>query len=474
MGGVKFWDMSVWFFIIELGVLFGAMLLANFLRRTIGPLRKSLIPSSVVGGFLLLIANFLWQKLTGYAIFEKLTMELFTYHCLGLGFIALSLKSTDRKNSSSSGTDIFNTGVTVVATYLVQALLGLALSFGLSYVIGNWNNAGLLLPMGFGQGPGQAYNWGNVYETATAYPAFENGTSFGLTIAAMGFVAASIGGVIYLQIMKKKGRVNTELFADQTDSVSAIEVCEKGEIPLTEALDKLTVQCGLVFLTYMLTFGLMYIISMGCDALGGFFVGTVKPLVWGFNFLFGSLMAMVVKSVIRFLRMKGVMKREYRNPFMLSRISGTMFDLMVVASIAAINLSAFKHKEFLIPLIILTLAGGLATFFYIRYVSIKIYPAYRDQAFLSLYGMLTGTASTGVILLREIDPNFETPASDNLIYQQLWAILFGFPMLLLLGLSPKSLGSTILTLVLLVVLFAVMNIILFRKSIFKNRGKTEK
>ncbi|MBR5903401.1 MAG: hypothetical protein IKZ15_04140, partial [Clostridia bacterium] len=348
MGGLSFWDMSVWFFIIELGVLFGAMLLANLLRRTIAPLRKSLIPSSVIGGFILLIFNFLYQKITGYAVFEKLTMELFTYHCLGLGFIALSLKSTDRKNSSSSGTDIFNTGVTVVATYLVQALVGLALTFGLSYLIGNWNNAGLLLPMGFGQGPGQAYNWGNVYETATAYTPFENGASFGLTIAAMGFIAASVGGVIYLQVMKKKGRVNTELFADQTDSISAIEVCEKGEIPLTESLDKLTVQCGLVFLTYMLTFGLMYLISMGCDALGGFFVGTVKPLVWGFNFLFGSVMAMVVKSVIRFLKMKGIMKREYRNPFMLSRISGTMFDLMVVASIAAINLTAFKHKEFLI------------------------------------------------------------------------------------------------------------------------------
>ena len=470
MGTVSFWDMSVWFFIIELGVLFGAMLLANMLRRVIAPLRKSLIPSSVIGGFILLIANFLYQKITGYALFEKLTMELFTYHCLGLGFIALSLKSTDRKNSSSSGTDIFNTGVTVVATYLAQALAGLALTFGLSYVIGNWGNAGLLLPMGFGQGPGQAYNWGNVYENATAYAPFENGTSFGLTVAAMGFIAASIGGVIYLQVMKKNGRINTELFADQTDSISAIEVCEKGEIPLTESLDKLTVQCGLVFLTYMLTFGLMYLISMGCDALGGFFVGTVKPLVWGFNFLFGSVMAMVVKSVIRFLKMKGIMKREYRNPFMLSRISGTMFDLMVVASIAAINLTAFKHKEFLIPLILLSVVGGLITFFYIRHISIKLFPTYRDQAFLSLYGMLTGTASTGVILLREIDPNFETPASDNLIYQQLWAILFGFPMLLLLGLSPKSIGMTVLTIGLLVVLFVVMNVILFRKSIFQ-KGK---
>ena len=471
MGGVQFWNMSVWTFIIELGVLFGAMLLANFLRRTIGPLRKSLIPSAVIGGFILLLANFIYFKITGYALFRKLDMELFTYHCLGLGFIALSLKSTDRKNSNTSGTDIFNTGVTVVATYLVQAVVGLAITFGLSFLLGNWANSGLLLPMGFGQGPGQAYNWGNIYETSTSYPAFENGASFGLTVAAIGFVAASLGGVIYLQIMRKKGRVKNELFADQTEPITAMEVCEKGEIPLTESLDKLTVQCGLIFMTYILTFGLMYLISLGCDALGGFFVNTVKPLVWGFNFLFGSIMSMVVKSFIRFFKNKGIMKREYRNPFMLSRISGTMFDIMVVASIAAINMSAFKHKEFFIPLILLSVAGGVASFFYIRTVSRRLFPTYSDEAFLSLYGMLTGTASTGVILLREIDPNFDTPASDNLIYQQLWAILFGFPMLLLLGISPQNTIMTVVTLIALIALYALMNLILFRKSIFKKKTK---
>ncbi len=469
MGGVQFWDMSVWTFIIELGVLFGAMLLANFLRRTIGPLRKSLIPSAVIGGFILLLANFLYQKITGYALFAKLDMELFTYHCLGLGFIALALKSNDRQNSNTNGKDIFNTGVTVVATYLIQAVVGLGITFGLSYLINNWANSGLLLPMGYGQGPGQAYNWGNIYETSTSYPAFENGASFGLTIAAMGFIAASIGGVIHLQIMKKKGRVKNELFADQAEPITAMQVCEKGEIPLTESLDKLTVQCGLIFLTYMLTFGAMYLLSIGCDALGGFFVNTVKPLIWGFNFLFGSIMSMLVKTIIRVLKKKGIMKREYRNPFLLSRISGTMFDLMVVASIAAINLSAFRHSEFVVPLILLSIAGGVASFFYVRVVSNQIFPTYRDEAFLSLYGMLTGTASTGVILLREIDPNFDTPASDNLIYQQLWAIVFGFPMLLLLGISPQSTLLTIVTLVALAVLFVIMNLILFRSYIFKKK-----
>ena len=469
MGGVQFWDMSVWTFIIELGVLFGAMLLANFLRRTIGPLRKSLIPSAVIGGFILLLANFLYQKITGYALFAKLDMELFTYHCLGLGFIALALKSNDRQNSNTNGKDIFNTGVTVVATYLAQAVVGLAITFGLSYLLKNWASSGLLLPMGYGQGPGQAYNWGNIYETSTSYPAFENGASFGLTIAAMGFIAASIGGVIHLQIMKKKGRVKNELFADQAEPITAMQVCEKGEIPLTESLDKLTVQCGLIFLTYMLTFGAMYLLSIGCDALGGFFINTVKPLIWGFNFLFGSIMSMLVKTIIRVLKKKGIMKREYRNPFLLSRISGTMFDLMVVASIAAINLSAFRHSEFVVPLILLSITGGVASFCYVRTVSSRIFPTYRDEAFLSLYGMLTGTASTGVILLREIDPNFDTPASDNLIYQQLWAIVFGFPMLLLLGISPQSTLLTIVTLVALAVLFVIMNLILFRSYIFKKK-----
>ena len=110
---------------------------------------------------------------------------------------------------------------------------------------------------------------------------------------------------------------------------------------------------------------------------------------------------------------------------MLNRISGTMFDVMVVASIAAINLSAFRYKEFWVPLILLCAIGALATYFYNFRICRKLFPDYADEAFLSLYGMLTGTASTGVILLREIDPLYETPASHNLIYQ--WRAAFPGP-----------------------------------------------
>ena len=81
--------------------------------------------------------------------------------------------------------------------------------------------------------------------------------------------------------------------------------------------------------------------------------------------------------------------------------------------------------------------------------------------------MLTGTASTGVILLREVDEEFKTPAADNMVYQTFPAIVFGFPMMLLATLAPVK---PILTMIIFIVFFAVMNIILFRSKIFKKKS----
>lgn len=88
-----------------------------------------------------------------------------------------------------------------------------------------------------------------------------------------------------------------------------------------------------------------------------------------------------------------------------------------------------------------------------------------------MFGMLTGTASTGVILLREIDPMFETPASDNVVYQTFPAIVLGFPMMLLAAFCPKSDMATFITFGIMVVYFIVLNLVLFRSLIFKKRTK---
>ena len=55
--GMNLWDADVWSFVLTLSLLFAAMIAANILRRLCPFIRKALIPSSVLGGFLLLLAN---------------------------------------------------------------------------------------------------------------------------------------------------------------------------------------------------------------------------------------------------------------------------------------------------------------------------------------------------------------------------------------------------------------------------------
>ena len=86
-----------------------------------------------------------------------------------------------------------------------------------------------------------------------------------------------------------------------------------------------------------------------------------------------------------------------------------------------------------------------------------------------MFGMLTGTASNGMILLREIDPKFETPAANNLVLQALAAIVLGFPVLLLVGIAPQSLTSTWITLGILVAFWAVLTVFMLRTKIFKRK-----
>ena len=474
--GLNLWDSEVWGFVLTLALLFGIMLLANTLRRLCGFLRRMMIPSSVLGGFLLLGLNFVLEKGWGISLYSTAELEILTYHGLGLGFAALSLRRLRKDQDGRSKTGALDAGLTVVNGYLLQAVLGLAITIGLYYAIGSFYGSGVLLPMGYGQGPGQAFNWGHNFEMGSWAPPFEGGfqygTSFGLAVAAMGFVSASIGGIFYLNRLRRKGIYKGDMGESVKEKLTLDSFTGDNEIPQAESLDKFTVQLGLCFLAYLLAYLFMNFVNhlldpAGVGATG--IKGTLQGMIWGFQFLFSSVFAIVIRVILGKLREKGIMHRDYTNNFMLDRISGFMFDLMVVASIAAIDLSAFRSMDIVLPLALICVAGALGTYWYLRIVCGRVFPGYEHEAFLSLYGMLTGTASTGVILLRELDPEFRTQASDNIVYHMPWAILFGAPMLLLIGTVPQSVSKAILILGVYLALFVVFNAILLRRSIFRKK-----
>jgi len=67
-----------------------------------------------------------------------------------------------------------------------------------------------------------------------------------------------------------------------------------------------------------------------------------------------------------------------------------------------------------------------------------VYKDYKDEGFLAMYGMLTGTIVNGMILLREIDGDFKTPAGDDLVLGSSAAIVLGIPLLLLIAQAPRE------------------------------------
>ena len=459
----NFWDFSVWGFVNLIAVLLLSLLLANMCKRRIKFLKNSLIPTSVLGGLILFIINIIYKSITKVSLFNteffggngNSALEIITYHTLALGFIAVSFKTNDNKLTKKRTVEIFNTGITTVSTYLLQAVVGIGITIIASLILKDlFVASGILLPFGYGQGTGQALNYGSIYETEYG---FVGGKSFGLTIAAFGFLSASIGGVIHLNILKRKNKLKVT----NSDTAILTERCiqDINEIPMNGSMDKLTVQIAFVLFAYFLTHLFMF-------AIGKVLPGA-RAVVYGFNFLIGVLFATLIKIILNALNKKSVIKRKYTNNFLMDRISNVCFDVMVVAGIAAINLEFLT--SYLSILLILGVVGALITYYYNRFVARTLFKGYEEEQFLAMYGMLTGTASTGIILLREVDGNFSSPASENLVYQNFPAMVFGFPIMLLATFAPQE---PVLTLIILIGFFIVMNVILFRSKIFK-KGKKQ-
>ena len=458
----SFWDYDVWGWVLLMAVLLGSLLVGNVLKKSIPYLQESLIPTSVVGGAILLIVAGVYKAITKEVMFDAVifngngtaNLEIITYHALALGFIASSFKTTGGKLTKQRSAEIFNTGMTTVSTYLLQAIFGFGITMIAVLVMDDFfEAAGVLLPFGYGQGTGQALNYGTIYENEHG---FDGGKSFGLTIAALGFLFASIGGVIHLNIMKRRGKLKLSNRSDGSLHTDKIE--SDSEIPMQESMDKMTVQIALIMVAYMAAYFLMYGLGM--------LLPGMRSVIFGFNFLLGVLTATLIKVSMNFLRKKKIIKKKYTNNFLLTRASNFFFDLMVVAGVAAIRLDILENYWGII--LILGVVGAVITYVYNRIVAKTLFQDYAEEQFLTMYGMLTGTASTGIILLREIDGEFKTPVSDNMVYQNFPAIVFGFPMMFLATLAPTK---PKLTMIIFILFFAAMNVLLFRGKIFRRRKK---
>lgn len=451
---------AVWSFLVQFGSLLLFLLMGNILRRKISFFRKCLVPSALLGGVLLLTVN-VTGKQFGVTLFDNQLMQVITYHCLAVGFAAMSLK-TEKSTHKTNPAQVLEFGALQGGTYMLQAFIGLGITLILFFLTRNSDKVisyvcGLILPLGFGQGPGNALSW-DINYTNTPEALFAGNGSFGLAVASLGFVIASVFGILYINIHKKRGT----LFVRKDESYDeAIRLYEetKNEIPDNESVDKFTIQVGFVAAAYSLAFLFMCFLGK----LSAF----TNSIAWGFNFLWASIAAMLIKMIVKNLKKSRLMNRGYINNYQMDRISGFAFDLMIVAGVSAIEINDIK--KYLLPIVIICIVGTIITYAYIRLVALECFKGFEHEFFLMCFGTLTGTASNGVILMKQIDPGLRTPTSSLYILSNFPAMIMIAPLLFMLGFAGKSLNNAIIAWCIFFILWIGYTVYLFRRRIFKKK-----
>ena len=125
----------------------------------------------------------------------------------------------------------------------------------------------------------------------------------------------------------------------------------------------------------------------------------------------------------------------------MSRLSGLSVDYLIVASIAAINFTLIKTN--IIPVLIMSILAGFSTFFIIRFTAYRSFEDYHFERFIGIFGEMTGTINSGLVLIRVTDPNFDSPAAEDLAYGGGIALFMGLPLLVMLNLPMTIFDNTL-------------------------------
>lgn len=414
-------DITAGDFFIDFAWIGLLLCLAILLRNKIALFQRNLIPANLIAGAIGLAAG-----ANGLDLIPLSTDRLgtYVYHLLALLFIALALRTPQKKLGISS----VKTGTVFIITYLIQALIGLAIAFALIYLFmpDLFAGIGLLPPLAFGMNPGVAYTFGQNWEQY----GFESGGVVGLTFAAAGFLVAYTVGIWLIRRGIRRGEA---AFLDAGHELS--DELRKGTIPRSERpsggkqttspeiIESLSLHLGLVGVVYIITYGLLRVIEAGMT-----FAGAEQEVhtLWSFHFVIASILALSVRKVLDNAGVADVI-----DDITMTRVSNLFMDFMIVASVAAISLAVVM--TYWIPLLLISVTVALATWWVVRRLMYHAFRTYRLERFASVFGNMTGTIQSGLLLLRILDSGMKSPASFNLVYGSGFALILGFPVLILVN-----------------------------------------
>lgn len=442
-------------YLLLIGVL---LFIGKALKTRVPFLNRIVLPSALLGGVVGL-AFFHLAIPGGYPI-DVETMTSIVYHMLALGFITLTLKEHKPTKNKKK---IWSTGMIITSTYALQGFIGILMV--LLFFADKSVAAGMLLPLGFGQGPGLATSFATNW-TEMLTGELTSSVAIGASYSVVGFLFGGSIGVLLINIIsRKRGIERVKRYEDNSIEKATIEVDTVKEISI---IDGLTVQVVIISIIYGLVWLTLFLLNKVLLPLGD--VGeTIFGLLVGFNFIIGIFYALLFKLILKITSNKGINVSFAKNDYILSNLSSLFFNFMITGAVLTITFGFIAEYGWL--LLSISTVGAIFTLFYVYYVTKKVYTVHNGEYFVGLFGMLTGVASTGIALLKGIDSKLETPVAEELAMGSATAITMALPLFGLLMLPSLAYGSENETLFNLIALFGCLLYCLTMFVILLVRGK---
>lgn len=397
---------------VALGVASIMICLGMVLRAKVPFLRKMLVPVSVIAGalgfiFMNIIYGVLDWNLGGAnsTMYTQIVDILFTISFISIGLTDAKKKKAapaneGKKNSGGVMKGALGMGMVWCALYTLTPVIGYLVIAIAGKPVGMAPEYGLLIPFGFCQGPGQAANYGKIFDETYGFP---NSSQVAITFAVVGFLAAFFVGVplaklgLRKKIVRHVGKVN--------------ESVEKGIFTVEEQrepMGKVTTHSGSLetMAFHFALIGVCYILAVGISKAISF-IPIFGPTFSNMMFFCGMIAAYIVKAIMKKLHVDYI-----KNDVFQAKITGWTSDYLVVCAFMAVQLSAVG--SWLLPILIECVVVVAVTVLACVYFCQRIGGENDFERMLGLYGTSTGTVPSGMALIRMVDPKLETSTGVEL------------------------------------------------------------
>jgi ESS family glutamate:Na+ symporter len=413
------WEVAITFAILSVSLLIASILRAHLLF-----LQRFLIPNAITAGFVGLGLMYLLEWGFPQIMPKRADLGNIVYHLLAITFISIGLKRRERYVSKNSLSTAFHLSL----GYAVEGFVGYSITLAFLFTVmpDIFPTFGMLFEMGFGQSSGQAYALGKQWESF----GFTNGGTVGLTFGAIGFLWACFVGVPFLNWGIKRGYVKglDRRLMENTGFLGRLQKKPAAGRSTThpDVIASGTFHVAFIGFVYLVDYFFIKFVVFLLGRLGGTFAVQFGNLLWAYHAFFATLFALLAGRILRAIKLDHILDDN-----MLTGISASSVDFLVTAAIMAIEFAFVV--QYIVPIAVICIAGGILVMLLVLFLARRSFDDYFFERVISIFGLLTGTVSTGLALLRVIDPEYKTPAASDLVLGSGFSLFLAFPLLFLIN-----------------------------------------